>query len=537
MRINRVIIKNFRSIRSAEFFPQDICALVGENNAGKTSILTALNFLLGEAWPSRKGLELSDYYAQNTDEPIYIEVKFEDNSSGIKRIWCLIPWEGPEERKVEYLTEGECNLSAKTREKCALVYLDATRDLQYHLGHSRWTLFGKIIRQLNTDFTENTSEEKHNALIEKFNETLSLLKTPLYDQFENELNSAFNDQLKKTVHGIKLEFRSFDPLNYYRSIQPILIENGLDKSPLEAGQGMKNLLLMALFRTYARVFRGDAIIAIEEPEIYLHPHAQRSLFSLFKELASRGNQIFFSTHSGNFIEADQFDKICLVEKYPDSKGQFRTGVRQVSIEKLLKERKEIFPDTPVNELGLRQRYRTVCKLEHNEGFFAHKIVLVEGDTEKSSLPIYASALGYDFDANGISVISADGKSNLYQFFQLYKAFGIPVYLVFDNDRGGKDDKDLEMNERLLTALGQSPTREPDGVVDSSFTILEGNFERQMADSISPSKYEFLRVEASRQFGGGAGKGIVARFMANKLVEENKIPSFIKDMIQAIKELS
>jgi len=53
MKINKVVIKNFRSIKSLEFNPSNICVLVGENNAGKTNVLTAINFLLGEIWPTK----------------------------------------------------------------------------------------------------------------------------------------------------------------------------------------------------------------------------------------------------------------------------------------------------------------------------------------------------------------------------------------------------------------------------------------------------------------------------------------------------
>ncbi|MFC3631890.1 AAA family ATPase [Paracoccus angustae] len=53
MKITYVKIENWRSIKSVEFAPSDITVLVGSNNAGKTNILSAINFLLGERWPSR----------------------------------------------------------------------------------------------------------------------------------------------------------------------------------------------------------------------------------------------------------------------------------------------------------------------------------------------------------------------------------------------------------------------------------------------------------------------------------------------------
>jgi predicted ATP-dependent endonuclease of OLD family len=124
MKIKRVLVENFRSIKSLELFPSNICALVGENNAGKTNILAALDFLLGETYPSRRGLEKSDYYNQDTNCPIHIEVEFEDNSDNIDKVWCAIPWDGQGEVMVTYQPNSkEYRLSTNVREKCALVYL------------------------------------------------------------------------------------------------------------------------------------------------------------------------------------------------------------------------------------------------------------------------------------------------------------------------------------------------------------------------------------------------------------------------------
>ena len=46
MRIEEVKIKNFRSIKSATFRMNKITAVVGENNAGKTAVLRAINAVL-----------------------------------------------------------------------------------------------------------------------------------------------------------------------------------------------------------------------------------------------------------------------------------------------------------------------------------------------------------------------------------------------------------------------------------------------------------------------------------------------------------
>lgn len=330
MRIKRVVIENFRSIKRLEFRPTDICALVGENNAGKSNILAALNFLLGERWPTKQGVDIADYYNQDKNRTISVLVEFESNPSDIQYIWCKIPCGEKAETKLQYFgNKQHYYLSNEVRDQCALVYLDTNRDLEYHLGHSRWTLFGRIIRQLDENFRRIAPVAQQEALVKNFDDALECLKTELFDQFETKFAEAFDAQIKRTSLSVGLQFRTFDPINYYRSIIPLFIEDEQPKNPSEAGQGMRNLILLALFRAYAKVFKGDAIIAIEEPEIYLHPHARRSLYAVFNELAQQGNQIFFSTHSGDFIDIEHFDHICLVQKCPDGSGDLCTQVRQV----------------------------------------------------------------------------------------------------------------------------------------------------------------------------------------------------------------
>jgi putative ATP-dependent endonuclease of OLD family len=57
-----------------DFQPGMLCALVGENNAGKSNILRALNLILGETWPSERMFSEEDFYNHDTSKDIVIEV-------------------------------------------------------------------------------------------------------------------------------------------------------------------------------------------------------------------------------------------------------------------------------------------------------------------------------------------------------------------------------------------------------------------------------------------------------------------------------
>ncbi len=63
-----------------------------------------------------------------------------------------------------------------------------------------------------------------------------------------------------------------------------------------------------------------------------------------------------------------------------------------------------------------------------------KLIICEGITEEILLPEFARLLDYDFDKNGIHIISAGGKNQVVKTF--YKFAGIlkiPIFVLLDND--------------------------------------------------------------------------------------------------------
>ena len=70
----------------------------------------------------------------------------------------------------------------------------------------------------------------------------------------------------------------------------------------------------------------------------------------------------------------------------------------------------------------------------NELFFARKVLLVEGPTERFSLPYLIATKGIDLDISGISIIDAGGKTNLPFFIKILKGFSIPFVVMYDEDK-------------------------------------------------------------------------------------------------------
>lgn len=75
MRLSYVRILNFKSCRKVEINVSGLHALVGSNNAGKSNILHALDFLFN---PSVKKLSEDSFWNKRTDLAIRVEAVFTD---------------------------------------------------------------------------------------------------------------------------------------------------------------------------------------------------------------------------------------------------------------------------------------------------------------------------------------------------------------------------------------------------------------------------------------------------------------------------
>lgn len=69
------------------------------------------------------------------------------------------------------------------------------------------------------------------------------------------------------------------------------------------------------------------------------------------------------------------------------------------------------------------------------------IVLVEGETEKRLLPIFAQAMGHDFNRLGIELLPAGGKNQVKALYQDYADHvAVPICIVLDDDAASVADE-------------------------------------------------------------------------------------------------
>ncbi len=537
MRIERVSIQNWRSIKDVEFCPADISVLVGANNAGKTNILSAINFLLGEKWPMPANLSDTDFFQASRRFPIRIQLSF--SSAAISRL------DFDSHRSPYALQAFDVNdtpirgFSNADREKLNFVYVDASRNFDRQFGTSRWSMFGQALRRLHDDLNATSNPATLSSLRSALEEVHRLLKTELYEKFEAELSDAFASQLRTSRYDVKFEFRTIDDTNLYKSLYPSLVEAGRSKLPTEVGSGVRNLLVLALFHAFARSFKAEAILGIEEPELYLHPHAQRSLAQRLESLAADGTQIFLSTHSADFLDITRTDRIVLVEQCEDGEEDVCTHVRTSSSDILLTLRQALHPTREMSVESIRSFLRNIKTAEMQEAFFSRMAIIVEGPSEKEALPIFAAFMNFDLNEAGISVICARGKTAIDTLAHVFEAHKIPIYIIFDNDEHG-NERDRRYNGVLCKLLNIPPTNNPTPVVDMSYAILKGNWEIQCRHDLEPTNpglYDRIIAQARTALflEPDKNKPLVARFLAIALTRQGIVPGSIRQIMDRIQK--
>lgn len=471
MKIKRIYIENFRSIKTLDFEPGPYCVLIGENNSGKSNILRALNLALGETWPSERSFSEEDFHNQDTSSDIVIQVYFDESITewrnnreleigGIelrckaykRRVgqkpagtlttdyYCIQPNGKPVQYPGEPLQKGRkptgpwlpFRVTRELRDRLPLIFVGVQREYDRHGPTSRWSVLRRLLNEVNTTFLNDKTQvevkrpdgsvermTRRQAFESAVKDAYAYLRTDDFVEIEKKLAANAVEQmgLDPARDRIELHFESHDPTNAFRSLQLYVEQMGITSPAGEVGAGLQSAIVVALFRTYEELKREGAVFALEEPEVFLHPHRARYFAGVLRGLSEKGNQVFVTTHSPIFVQLDRPESIALVRR-TEVEG---TRVKQAAKTALAEDERKAL------------RLMTEFDTQRSELFFARSVLLVEGATEKVLLPLVFQKVGHDLNRLGISVVEVGGKTKIPLFAKVCQAMNIPFVVLADHD--------------------------------------------------------------------------------------------------------
>ncbi|EIJ81785.1 SMC protein-like protein [Bacillus methanolicus PB1] len=293
--------------------------------------------------------------------------------------------------------------------------LPAFREPANQLKANNWTWYGKLLKSLWDSKSEGINEEI---------KTQSDLIRKSIDKVFEDATEDLKEKLHELINYSYISFRMLPNANddAYKNIS-IYVNDGYESKLSEKGSGIQSALIIGLFSYYCSTFhKTNSVLAVEEPELFLHPHARRMLSNKLDEFVSLNdnfnNQVIIATHSQEFIRNTEIENIIVVRK-PKNSNKTKT----YSLSKDEKTIQDI------------QKIKQLLWSKNSELFFADKVILVEGGEEY----IIPSIADFTFDQHGIldkqnvSVIKVGGKTQFGIYLTLLKDLGIDYFVIADFD--------------------------------------------------------------------------------------------------------
>ena len=577
MKIAQIKINNFRGVKSAELLLPDHVVFVGDNNTGKSTVLEAIDLVLGPERLHRiSPIDEHDFYAGEyigtSEAPISIKVEVvivDLSDEQILHFHNHIEWwntetnsllqEPPPEKtdkpevihalrlgfEGKYDTEEDSFIGQtffmspegdegakdpfKTRDKrlCGFLFLRTLRTGSRALSLERGSLLDIILRiqEFRLNMWEDVLEELRKLAVAE-NEELGI--SAILQEVQNYIRKFVPSEWAENPH-IKVSNLTREHL---RNTLTVFMGTG-EKTSTGAeyaapfshqGTGTINTLVLALLAMIADL-KQNVIFAMEEPEIAIPPHTQRRIVDSVRDMAA---QAIFTSHSPYVL--DEFDPENLVILKRDNGMLESTAATLPPAVKAKAYREE-----------LRTRF---C-----ECLLARRVLIVEGRTEYDAIPAVARRL-HDLDPErfktleslGIAIISAETDSQIVPLGTYLKNLGKIVYAISDQQETAASvaimaavDKLFESPESSFENLILNHTTEAALRRFAKYAVDNGKWPPHLTAETPTDEIDITDLKgALRKFlkkNKGASEGAVLFGMCM----EAEMPDFLVKTIEAIRD--
>jgi putative ATP-dependent endonuclease of OLD family len=443
MYLHRIKAENFRVFGTEADgkhldlgFSPSLNVLVGENDAGKSSIIDAIRFVLLTTSYEYLRFQDGDFHIKGSDRAATLSIEVQLKGLSVSQQAAVAEWltytpgEDPYlvvcvKSKRAQLASGKqvraetryysgvggtgIEIGAAVRDLVRATYLKPLRDAEAELRPGRNSRLSQVLRahkdiqkEAQNDFDPKSPHIMPKTLVGHMARAqYDIQKSPVIDSVQDELNTNHLAHMGLAGSELSGAIKVASEVSLSKVLEQLelslIAPNGVS-TDLDCGRGLgyNNVLFMATELLLLERQDELALLLIEEPEAHLHPQLQARVLQLLERRAdSRDDQVqvIMSTHSPNIASSASVEDLILV-----CKGKaFRLASGETMLEK--------------GDYSFLRRFLDVTKANL---FFARAVAMVEGQAEMLLLPALAEACGRSFREAGVSMVNV-GTVGLFRY--------------------------------------------------------------------------------------------------------------------------
>lgn len=330
--IKKMTLKNYRCFEDYTINFKDETLIVGENNAGKSTIIEALRIISVTA---NKLFKNRQYINANDSLNIHKNIRgFNLNLDAYKIDLRSIVYFYKENINAEIIAEFENNVIFK-------IYLNPEC-----VFATIYNKNGENIKSITNAKKMNENDLKvnimpHLNLIREKEKKLAT-ETIERDQYTYLSSLHFRNEILLYKNDYFLKFKNIaekiwsglciDDVEYSFDNDEVLFWIKDNQFPSELGLMGSGLQMYLQIIWFISKNSSGATIILDEPDVYLHPNLQKKIFNYIK---SMNTQIIIATHSVELIsEADfknvfQIDKTIRIQRYSNGLSNVQNIVEKI----------------------------------------------------------------------------------------------------------------------------------------------------------------------------------------------------------------
>jgi putative ATP-dependent endonuclease of OLD family len=292
-----------------------------------------------------------------------------------------------------------------------------------------------------------SSTEYQNALA-----VIDKVQKPVLDSLGRSIRETLVKFLP-AIEDVRFEITAERRFSALRRSATMIIDDGTPTSLEYKGDGVQSLAALALMRHSSESTSSgkNFIIAVEEPESHLHPHAMHGLKAVLQGLAQR-HQVVVTTHSPVFVDRTQASSNVIVQ---DGKARVAGSIKEI---------REI--------LGVKAS----DNLLH-----AELVLIVEGTDDATALvPLLSTAssrLANAFKDGRLAIDTLNGATNLSYKASLIKQALCSYYCFLDNDESARRSFEKAEAEALVD------------LANATFATCQGRADSELEDLYDVELYK------------------------------------------------